>query len=136
MGTEIQEMYSEMDALRCVAGDNTEELKKLTGQGEGGGDRVGLPRLGINYDQETEDGNPLVRGHWKIMVDGEFLYAPEVKIQSLMRMFEYSVGCRANEGRADSRASPYKSRRLAVRSPTQRGVTSVVASLVTRRRTE
>jgi len=100
-GTQIQEMYSEMDALvAALQNDNTEELKKLTGQGEGGGDRVGLPRLGINYDQETEDGNPLVRGHWKIMVDGEFLYAPEVKIQSLMRMFEYSMwDAEANEGR-------------------------------------
>ena len=100
-GTQIQEMYSEMDALvAALQNDNTDELKKLTGQGEGGGDRVGLPRLGINYDQETEDGNPLTRGHWKIMVDGEFLYAPEVKIQSLMRMFEYSMwDAEANEGR-------------------------------------
>ena len=100
-GTQIQEMYSEMDALvAALQNDNTDELKKLTGQGEGGGDRVGLPRLGINYDQETEDGNPLTRGHWKILVDGEFLYAPEVKIQSLMRMFEYSMwDAEANEGR-------------------------------------
>jgi hypothetical protein len=100
-GTQIQEMYNEMDALvAALQNDNTDELKKLTGQGEGGGDRVGLPRLGINYDQETEDGNPLTRGHWKIMVDGEFLYAPEVKIQSLMRMFEYSMwDAEANEGR-------------------------------------
>ena len=100
-GTQIQEMYSEMDALvAALQNDNTEELKKLTGQGEGGGDRVGLPRLGINYDQENDDGNPLPRGHWKIFVDGEFLYAPEVKIQSLMRMFEYSMwDAEANEGR-------------------------------------
>ena len=100
-GTQIQEMYSEMDALvAALQNDNTEELKKLTGQGEGGGDRVGLPRLGINYDQENDDGNPRTRGHWKIFVDGEFLYAPEVKIQSLMRMFEYSMwDAEANEGR-------------------------------------
>ena len=100
-GTQIQEMYSEMDALvAALQNDNTEELKKLTGQGDGGGDRVGLPRLGINYDQENDDGNSLTRGHWKIFLDGEFLYAPEVKIQSLMRMFEYSMwDAEANEGR-------------------------------------
>jgi hypothetical protein len=100
-GTDIIEMNNEMDALvAALQSDNVEQLKKLTGQGDGGGDRVGLPRLGINYDQETEDGNPLTRGHWKIMVDGEFLYAPEVKIQSLMRMFEYSMwDAEANEGR-------------------------------------
>jgi hypothetical protein len=100
-GTQIQEMNNEMDALvAALQTDNTEELKRLTGQGEGGGDRVGLPRLGINYDQENDDGNPLTRGHWKIFVDGEFLYAPEVKIQSLMRMYEYSMwDAEANEGR-------------------------------------
>ena len=100
-GTQIQEMYSEMDALvAALQNDNTEELKKLTGQGEGGGDRVGLPRLGINYDQETDDGKPLTRGPLEdFFVDGEFLYAPEVKIQSLMRMFEYSMwDAEANEG--------------------------------------
>jgi len=61
---------------------------------------MGLPRLGINYDQETDDGNPLVRGDWKIFVGGEFLYSPEVKIQALMRMFEYSMwDAEANDGR-------------------------------------
>jgi hypothetical protein len=100
-GTEIMELNNDMDALvSALQNDNTEELKKLTGQGEGRGDRVGLPRLGINYDQETDDGNPLTRGDWKIFVDGEFLYSPEVKIQSLMRMFEYSMwDAEANEGR-------------------------------------
>jgi hypothetical protein len=80
-GTDIIEMNNEMDALvAALQSDNTEQLKKLTGQGDGGGDRVGLPRLGINYDQETDDGNALTRGDWKIFVDGEFLYSPEVKI--------------------------------------------------------
>lgn len=100
-GTEIMEMNNDMDALvAALQSDNVEQLKKLTGQGDGGGDRVGLPRLGINYDQETDDGNPLVRGDWKIFVDGEFLYSPEVKIQALMRMFEYSMwDAEANDGR-------------------------------------
>lgn len=100
-GTEIMEMNNDMDALvAALQNDNTEELKKLTGQGDGGGDRVGLPRLGINYDQENDDGHALTRGHWKIFVDGEFLYSSEVTIQSLMRMFEYSMwDAEANEGR-------------------------------------
>lgn len=100
-GTEIMEMNNDMDALiSALQSDDTDLLKKLTGQGDGGSDRVGLPRLGINYDQETDDGNPLTRGDWKIFVDGEFLYSPEVKIQALMRMFEYSMwDAEANEGR-------------------------------------
>jgi hypothetical protein len=100
-GTEIMEMNNDMDALvSALQSDDTDLLKKLTGQGDGGSDRVGLPRLGINYDQETDDGNPLVRGDWKIFVDGEFLYSPEVKIQALMRMFEYSMwDAEANDGR-------------------------------------
>lgn len=100
-GTEIMEMNNDMDALvSALQNDDTDLLKKLTGQGDGGGDRMGLPRLGINYDQETDDGNPLVRGDWKIFVDGEFLYSPEVKIQALMRMFEYSMwDAEMNDGR-------------------------------------
>ena len=100
-GTEIMEMNNDMDALvAALQNDNTEELKKLTGQGDGGGERVGLPRLGINYDQENDDGHALTRGHCKIFVDGEFLYSSEVTIQSLMRMFEYSMwDAEANEGR-------------------------------------
>lgn len=100
-GTEIMEMNNDMDALvSALQNDDTALLKKLTGQGDGGGDRMGLPRLGINYDQETDDGNPLVRGDWKIFVDGEFLYSPEVKIQALMRMFEYSMwDAEMNDGR-------------------------------------
>ena len=100
-GTDIMEMNSEMDALvAALQSDDTEQLMKLTGQGEGGGDRVGLPRLSINYDQETEDGESLTRGDWKIFVDGEFLYASEVKLQALMRMYEYSMwDSEMNEGR-------------------------------------
>ena len=100
-GTELVEMNNEMDALvAALQSDNEEQLMKLTGQGGGGGDRVGLPRLSINYDQETEDGQPLQRGDWKIMVDGEFLYAPEVTMQPLMRVFEYSMwDGEMNEGR-------------------------------------
>jgi len=100
-GTEIMEMNNNMDALvSALQNDDTEELKKLTGQGGGGGDRVGLPRLSINYDQETDTGSPLTRGDWKIFIDGEFLYAPEVKIQPLMRTFEYSMwDSTMNEGK-------------------------------------
>jgi len=100
-GTELVEMNNEMDALvAALQSDNEEQLMKLTGQGSGGGDRIGLPRLSINYDQETEDGQPLQRGDWKIMVDGEFLYASEVTMQPLMRVFEYSMwDGEMNEGR-------------------------------------
>ena len=53
-GTQIQEMYSEMDALvAALQNDNTEELKKLTGQGEGGGDRVGEAFESINNGNQN-----------------------------------------------------------------------------------
>ena len=35
---------------------------EMTGQGAVQ-ERVGLPRLNINYDTETDDGKPLVRGN-------------------------------------------------------------------------
>jgi len=100
-GTQLVEMNNDMDALvAALQSDDTEQLMKLTGQGEGGGDRMGLPRLSINYDQESDEGHALTRGDWKIFIDGEFLYAPEVTIQAIFRMYEYSMwDAEANEGR-------------------------------------
>jgi len=100
-GTEIMEMNNELDNMvAALSGDNIEEMMKLTGQGGVTNERVGLPRLNINYDQETDDGNNLTRGDWKMYVDGRFVYAKEVKLRALLRMYEYSMWDQeANEGK-------------------------------------
>ena len=50
--------------------DDTSTFMELTGQAKATAN-VGLPRLNINYDTETDDGVTLTRGSWKMFVDGE-----------------------------------------------------------------
>ena len=89
-GTELVNIDSDMDQLvAAFDSDNTEALMKFTGQAEQ--KKTGLPRLNINYNEETDDGISLKRGTWKIYVDGEFLYAPEVYIRPILRTFEWSA---------------------------------------------
>jgi hypothetical protein len=63
---------------------------ELTGQAKATSN-VGLPRLNINYDTETDDGTALTRGSWKMFIDGEFIYAKDVLIRPILRTFEWSV---------------------------------------------
>jgi len=73
---------------------------KLTGQGGAVTEKVGLPRLNINYDQETDDGYNLTRGDWKMYLDGRFIFAREVKLRAMLRTYEYSMwDAEANEGK-------------------------------------
>ena len=82
---------NEMDQLvSAFSDDDTATFMELTGQAKATGN-VGLPRLNINYDTETDDGVALTRGSWKMFVDGEFIYANEVLIRPILRTFEWSV---------------------------------------------
>lgn len=101
LGTEVMEVEKDLDSLvSAMSSDNLDEIMKVTGQGTASSDKVGLPRLSINYDQETEDGMNLKRGDWKIYLDGRFIYASEVTLRTLLRTFEYSMwDAEANEGK-------------------------------------
>ncbi len=101
LGNELMEMDNELDSIvSAMSGDNIEEMMKLTGQGNAPTKKVGLPRLNINYDQETDDGHNLTRGDWKMYLDGRFIFAREVTIRALLRTYEYSMwDGEANEGR-------------------------------------
>jgi len=81
----------EMDQLvSAFDSDDTATFMELTGQAKATAN-IGLPRLNINYDTETDDGVTLTRGSWKMFVDGEFIYAKEVFIRPILRTFEWSV---------------------------------------------
>tara|TARA_A100001515_G_scaffold18878_1_gene13903 strand:+ start:6493 stop:7368 length:876 start_codon:yes stop_codon:yes gene_type:complete len=102
LGTELVEaLDNDLDSIvAAMSSDNVEEMMKLTGQGGAVTEKVGLPRLNINYDQETDDGHNLTRGDWKMFLDGQFIYAKEVKLRALLRTYEYSVwDSEANEGK-------------------------------------
>ncbi len=101
LGNELMEMDNDLDGIvAAMSSDNIEEMMKLTGQGGAVTEKVGLPRLNINYDQETDDGYNLVRGDWKMYLDGRFIFAREVKLRALLRTYEYSMwDAEANEGK-------------------------------------
>ena len=101
LGTDIVSVSNELDQIAAAFNsDDTDKLMELTGQGSGSSEKSGPPRLSINYDVATEDGTPLTRGDWKMYVEGRFIYASEVILRPLLRMFEYSVwDNEANDGR-------------------------------------
>lgn len=83
-------MTNDIDNLvSAFTNDDVDALMQMSGQAENK-QPEGLPRLNINYNEEAEDGTPLKRGVWKIRVNNEFLYAPEVTIRPILRTFEYS----------------------------------------------
>ena len=90
-GTEVMNM-DDMDAIvSAFNNDDAEALMEASGQGGNTNRQVGLPRLNINYDAETEDGKSLPRGSWKMYLDGRFIYADKVTVRPILRTFEYSV---------------------------------------------
>ena len=101
LGTEVMEVEKDLDSLvSAMSSDDLDEIMKVTGQGTASSDKVGLPRLSINYDQETDDGVNLKRGDWKMYLGGRFIYASEVTLRTLLRTFEYSLwDAEANEGK-------------------------------------
>ena len=111
------------DIAEVLRADDIKELMRLTGQGDTTPkEKVGLPRLGINYDSESDDGESLVRGDWKIFIDGRNLYASTVFIQPLMRRFEYSVwDSEMNEGRGGFAAKSVQSETLRSAFPDSKG---------------
>ena len=91
IGTEVMNM-DDMDAIvNAFNNDDMETFMEASGQGGNSNRQVGLPRLNINYDAETEDGQTLPRGAWKMYLDGRFIYAEEVKVRFILRTFEYSL---------------------------------------------
>jgi hypothetical protein len=66
-------------------------ILQASGQTEVDQPKVGLARLNINYDTDTDDGHTLKKGTWKIYYDGEFVYADSVILHPYLRQYEWSV---------------------------------------------
>lgn len=99
-GTEVMEVEDFGAMATAFRNDEVEALMKMTGQGSVQKEKVGLPRLNINYETETDDGKPLVRGTWKMYHEGRFIYASDVSVRPLLRTYEYSLwDVELNEGR-------------------------------------
>ena len=92
MDTNVQTMNTEIDNIvGSFSNDDIESLMSLTGQSTVSKSNQGLSRLNINYDIETEDGHTLTRGDWKMMYEGEMVYAKTVLIRPILRTYEWSV---------------------------------------------
>lgn len=93
MGTELQTLNDEMNNLvAAFDSDDTEALMKASGQSDmDDGPKMGLPRLTINYQEETDDGESLTRGDWRIWNGTAVAYSPKVYIRPLMRTYEWSI---------------------------------------------
>ena len=90
-GTDVMNI-DDMDAIvSAFNNDDAEALMEASGQGGNSNRQVGLPRININYDTETEDGQTLPRGSWKMYLDGRFIYAEKVSMRFILRTFEYSL---------------------------------------------
>ena len=93
MGTEIQTISDELDAMMiAMEGDDDQAIMQITGQADSNSKpQMGLPRLNINYKEETDDGVPLKRGTWSVWNGKAMVYADAVQMQPLLRMYEWSV---------------------------------------------
>jgi len=99
-GNEIMEVEDFGAMATAFRNDDVDALMRMSGQGAQQQQKVGLPRLNINYEAETEEGISLVRGTWKLNIDGQFIYADKVTVRPLLRTFEYSLWDNTlNEGR-------------------------------------
>jgi len=99
-GNEIMEVEDFGAMATAFRNDDVDALMRMSGQGAQQQQKVGLPRLNINYEAETDEGISLVRGTWKLNFDGQFIYADKVTVRPLLRTFEYSLWDNTlNEGR-------------------------------------
>lgn len=89
--------------LEAVKSGNREDLMKLSGQTDDDTPKQGLSRLNINYETETDEGQTLKKGAWKVYYDGEFVYADSVNFRPLVRTYEWSVWDQ-EEGKFSSRS--------------------------------
>lgn len=94
MGTELQTLDNELDNIVTAFDSNDEAaIMELTGQADttASSNKNSLSRLAINYQEETDDGEQLKKGTWRIWDGTSNVYADKVYIRALMRTFSWSI---------------------------------------------
>jgi len=89
LATVVENPFDSM--IQAVKDGNHDDLMRLSGQLSEDAPKQGLMRLSINYDTETDDGQVLKKGAWKIYQDGGFVYTEKVEFRPLVRTYEWSV---------------------------------------------
>lgn len=88
MGTDL-DLINEFDVN--VGDDNASLIAMLGQDGLAESKSDALSSLRINYDADTENGETLKRGTWKMYNGSEMVYAESAFIVPMMRTYEYSV---------------------------------------------
>jgi len=93
MSNELQTVNDDLNTfLTAFEEGNESALMEMSGQADGDAKpKMGLPRLTINYETETDDGITLRRGSWRIWNGSAVTYADTVQIRPLLRTYEWSV---------------------------------------------
>lgn len=93
MSNELQTVNDDLNTfLTAFEEGNESALMEMSGQADGEAKpKMGLPRLTINYETETDDGISLRRGSWRIWNGSAVTYADTVQIRPLLRTYEWSV---------------------------------------------
>jgi hypothetical protein len=89
MGTDLQTIDNEFSIN--IMDDKTDLLAALGQDGVGESKNSGPSSLRINYDADTEDGQTLKRGTWKVWSGTENVYSENVFITPMLRTFAYSI---------------------------------------------
>ncbi len=74
-----------------ITDDNAALLAALGQDGVSESKQSGPTTLRINYDADTDDGETLKRGTWKIYDGSSMVYADEVFINPMLRTYEWSI---------------------------------------------
>tara|TARA_R110002124_G_scaffold167588_2_gene334849 strand:+ start:2249 stop:3097 length:849 start_codon:yes stop_codon:yes gene_type:complete len=89
MGTELETVSNEFS---MAIADDTASLIAMLGQDDTTQSKApSLSSLRINYDADTDDGETLKRGTWKIYDGSSMVYADEVFINPMLRTYEWSI---------------------------------------------
>ena len=101
MSTEILNVDDTLDGLVSAFSEGNEErLMALTGKDDGAIKNM-LHKLSIKYDTETEDGQALKKGTWRMTHEDSYVYADSVIIRTYVRTFFWSLW-NTEEGRSVS----------------------------------
>ena len=93
MGTQLTTIDTELDGiLAAIELNDDAAIMAATGQADTtASSNKGLPKLSINYHEDSDDGHSIPKGDWRINDGTGDVYAPKVFIRPLFRTYNWSV---------------------------------------------
>ncbi|BCV01893.1 MAG: hypothetical protein CM15mV47_180 [uncultured marine virus] len=109
MSNELQMINDDLDnMLTAMQSGDVDAIMEMTGQADSDNKpKLGLPRLTINYDTETDEGVQLRRGSWRIWNGSAVTYSDKV---TFAHCCVPTNGLCGTKKKASSLASLYKTK--------------------------